>query len=239
VDVVINLAGESLAQRWTADVKRKILDSRVNGTALLSRTIASLAAKPRVFLSGSAIGIYGSRGDEVLDETSTLGKDFLAQVCKDWEAAAAPAASVEVRVVLLRTGLVLSKHGGLLQKILPPFRMGIGGRLGDGKQWMSWIARDDYARAIADLLRADALSGPVNLVSPTPVTNELFTHTLGRVLQRPTLLTVPKFAMKLAIGEMADEMALASQRVRPKRLLESSFQFEHPTLESALRAALK
>ncbi len=193
-----------------------------------------------MLLSGSAIGIYGSRADEVLDETSTLGKDFLAQVCKDWEAATEPAASAErVRVVLLRSGLVLSQNGGLLQKILVPFRMGIGGRLGSGEQWMSWIALDDYTRAIGELVRNDTVSGPVNIVSPTPVTNELFTQTLGRVLQRPTVLTVPKIAMKLAMGEMAEEMALASQRVRPKRLLESGFEFEHSTLEGALRAALK
>jgi uncharacterized protein (TIGR01777 family) len=238
VDVAIHLAGENLAQRWTADVKRKIVDSRLKGTTLLANALAALTHKPRVLLSGSAIGIYGSRGDEILDENSPLGGDFLAELCKSWENAAMPAADAGIRVVSLRTGLVLSKDAGLLPKLLLPFRMGVGGKLGDGKQWMSWIGLTDYVRAAELVIANDAARGPVNFVSPNPVTNEVFSDVLARVLKRPAFFTVPKFAMKLAMGEMAEETALASQRVHPSHLRASGFEFQAPTLETALRAIL-
>lgn len=238
VGAVIHLAGESLTQRWTNDVKRRIRDSRVNGTRVLAGAIASLAVKPAVMLSGSAIGIYGDRADETLDEHSSLGADFLASVCKEWEAAAAPVTDAGIRLVNLRTGLVLNRHGGVLAKLLLPFRLGAGGRLGSGRQWMSWIALADYIAAIEFLLRNDSVTGPVNLVAPNPVRNAEFTSALGTVLGRPAVFTVPKFAMRLAMGQMADDTILASQRVRSRRLLEGAFNFSLPTIESALRAEL-
>jgi len=238
IDGVINLAGENLAQRWSDDVKRRIRESRINGTSALARAIASLATKPRVFLSGSAIGIYGSRRDDIVDESSILGSDFLASVCKEWEAAALPASEAGVRVAALRTGLVLSRDGGVLGKLLLPFRLGVGGPIGDGKQWMSWIALSDYVRAIAMLLQNASMTGPVNLVSPNPVTNEELSRTLARVLARPAFFRVPKMALKAVYGEMAEDTLFASQRVRPRRLLEAGFSFDCPTLEGALRALL-
>lgn len=238
VDVVIHLAGESLAQRWTDDTKHRIRESRVKGTSTLARAIASLDHKPRVMLSGSAIGIYGKRRDETVDESSTLGDDFLAVVCKEWEAAAEPAAAAGVRVVNLRSGLVASPKGGILEKMLLPFRLGAGGRLGSGQQWMSWIALSDYVEALMFLIDDDSLSGPVNVTSPNPVTNEEFTRVLARVLRRPAFFHVPAAALTLAMGEMADATALASQRVRPRLLLEADFNFSLPTLEAALRAEL-
>jgi uncharacterized protein len=238
VGAVINFAGENLAQRWTESVKHRVRHSRIAGTRLLARTMIALDPKPSVFLSGSAIGIYGDRGDEVLDESSSLGSDFLASVCRDWEDAAKPAADAGIRVVSLRTGLVIARDGGVLPKFLLPFRLGIGGRLGSGNQWMSWIALGDYAEAIAFLLRVESIAGPVNLTAPTPVTNAEFTRTLAHVVRRPAVLPVPQFALKLLMGEMIEDTALASQRVRPRRLLESRFDFESPTLESALRGAL-
>jgi uncharacterized protein (TIGR01777 family) len=238
VDAVINLAGESLAQRWSDTAKRRIRDSRVKGTAALSRAIASLAMKPRVMLSGSAIGIYGLRGDETLDESSTLGSDFLASVASEWEAATKPAVDAGIRVVYLRSGLVLSPNGGVLAKLLTPFRLGVGGRLGDGKQWMSWIGLTDYVEAVTFLLDTASIAGPVNLVSPNPVTNDEFRRVLARVLRRPAFFHVPRAAFTLTMGEMAEATVLASQRVRPRRLLEAGFNFTLPTLEAALRAEL-
>jgi hypothetical protein len=241
IDAVVNLAGENLAQRWTDDVKRRIRDSRVQGTTLLARTLAGFApasTKPRVLLSGSAIGIYGNRGDELLDESSTLGADFLATVCKEWEAATLPASNAGIRVVHLRTGIVLSQHGGALAKMLLPFKLGVGGRLGSGHQWMSWIALHDIVGALTFALEAEALSGPLNLVSPNPVTNAQFTKTLATVMHRPSIFAVPRFALELAFGEMADAAALASQRVKPARLMSAGFTFERGELEPALRAAL-
>lgn len=239
VTAVINFAGENLAQRWTDSVKRRVRESRVAGTRVLVRAMTTLASKPSVFLSGSAIGIYGDRGDEVLEETSSLGNDFLASVCQDWEAATTPAADAGIRVVTLRTGLVLAREGGVLPRFLLPFQLGIGGRLGSGDQWMSWIALTDYVEAIGVLIRDGTIAGPVNLTTPTPVTNAEFTRTLGRVLRRPTFLPVPRFALKLAMGEMIEDTALASQRVRPRRLLENAFGFGAPTLEAALRSVLR
>ena len=238
VDAVINLAGENLAQRWTSDARRRIHKSRVGGTALIARALAGLARRPRVLLSGSAIGIYGSRGDEALDETSTLGHDFLAGVCREWEAASAPAADAGVRVVSLRTGLVVSRDGGVLRQLLLPFRLGVGGRAGSGRQWMSWIAPGDYTRIIALLLGRESISGAVNLVAPNPVTNDEFARTLARVLGRPSLIPVPTLALKAMFGEMAEGTILASQRVVPRRLLDAGFEFSCPTLEAALRAEL-
>lgn len=238
-DAVVNLAGENIAQRWTPAARRRIRDSRVSTTEAVAQGIVSAARPPRVLLSGSAIGIYGAhRGDEILDESSTLGDDFLASVCTVWEAATRPAADAGVRVVHLRTGIVLARDGGALPKMLLPFRLGVGGRLGDGRQWMSWISLDDHVRAMLFLLDANTASGPVNLTAPAPVRNSEFAKALGRVLHRPAAIPVPKFAMKLALGEMAEDTALASQRVTPRRLGELGYEFRHPELERALRSVL-
>ena len=238
VHAVIHLAGETIAQRWTSDVERRVRDSRVNGTRLLASAIASIPRPPAVMLSGSAIGIYGDRGDETLDENSTAGTSFLAAVCQEWEAATKPVSEAGTRVVHLRTGVVLGRRGGALAKLLPSFRLGLGGRLGTGRQWMSWIAIADYTAAVALLLRDVSQAGAFNLVAPNPVTNTEFTRVLGAVLGRPARVVVPRFALKLAMGHMADATVLASQRVRPRKLLETGFNFAFPTLESALRAEL-
>lgn len=238
VDSVINLAGENLFRIWTAGAKERIRASRVVGTRALARALASLPTKPKVLLSGSAIGIYGSRGDESLDETSTLGDDFLASVCKEWEAATAPASDAGIRVVTTRSGLVLSPKGGALATMLLPFQLGLGARFGTGGQWMSWISLSDTVDALIFLIRSEQVSGPVNLVSPNPVTNREFTRTLGYVLSRPTLFRIPRMAAALVLGQMGESTILASQRVRPRRLLESGFEFSAPTMEAALRAEL-
>jgi uncharacterized protein (TIGR01777 family) len=238
IDAVINLAGESLAQRWTSAARRRIRESRVPGTMALARTIGDMTSRPRVFLSASAIGIYGNRGTEVLDEGSSLGDDFLADICKEWEMATTPASDAGIRVVLLRSGLVLSQDGGALAKMLTPFKLGVGGQLGGGKQWMSWISIDDYPRVVNMLMTTDSIAGPVNIVAPNPVTNAEFTRTLARVLGRPSFFPVPKFALDLVFGEMAHGTVLASQRVVPRRVLDLGFEFHEPTIESALRLAL-
>jgi uncharacterized protein (TIGR01777 family) len=237
VDAVIHLAGENLTQRWTSNARRRIRESRVAGTEALARALVGLEKKPRVLLSGSAIGIYGDRGDEVLDERSAPGSDFLAEVCVAWEAATAPAAAAGIRVASLRTGLVMSREGGVLAKMLLPFKLGVGGRMGSGRQWMSWISVEDYPRVVSHLLSND-VTGPVNIVAPNPVTNAEFSRTLARVLGRPSFLSVPKIALELAMGEMAEDTILASQRVLPRRLLETGFEFQQSTLESAVRAEL-
>jgi hypothetical protein len=235
-DAVINLAGENVAgARWTDDQKKKIHDSRVNGTHLLSEAMAKLSKKPRVFLCASATGFYGDRDDEVLDEHSDSGGGFLAGVCREWEMATEPAAAAGVRVVNLRFGVVLSKNGGMLAKLLTPFKMGMGGKVGSGKQFISWVAIDDAVEAIKLVLHDETFRGPVNVVSPNPVSNEVFTKTLGHVLSRPTALAMPAFAARLAFGEMADEMLLASQVVVPKRLNDAGFEFKYPELEPALQ----
>jgi uncharacterized protein (TIGR01777 family) len=239
VDAVVNLAGESLLQRWSEGRKRRIRESRVRSTTLLARALASLRQPPRVLLSGSAIGIYGDRGEEELDERSSAGSDFLASVAREWEQAAEPARAAGIRVTLLRTGVVLSRRGGALAKMLLPFRMGIGGRIGAGGQWMSWIALTDWVRATLFLLSRDALAGPVNLVAPNPVPNHVFAKTLARVLSRPALAPVPSGAVGLIFGEMGRATILASQRIHPRRLLEAAFEFEHPTLEGALRQEIR
>jgi uncharacterized protein (TIGR01777 family) len=238
VDAVVHLAGEPIAQRWTRAAKQRIRESRVRGTDLLARTIASMARPPRALISGSAMGIYGDRGDEELDETSVVGRGFLAEVAAQWEAATEPAARAGVRVATMRTGLVLSPRGGALAKLLLPFRLGLGGRVGSGRQWVSWIALDDAVGGILHALGEETLSGPVNLAAPAPATNAELTETLARVLRRPAIVPVPAFAMRLAFGEMGDATLLASQRMRPRRLLESGFRFRYPTLESALRHEL-
>ena len=235
-DAIINLAGENIAEgRWTDEKKRKIRDSRVDGTHLLSEAIAKLATKPRVFLCASATGFYGDRDDEILDETSDSGGGFLANVCRDWEGATEPAAKAGVRVVNLRFGPILAREGGMLGKMLTPFKLGMGGKVGSGKQYMSWVAIDDVVGAIKLALPDESIHGPLNVVSPNPVTNEEFTKTLGEVLSRPTVMSIPAFAARLAFGEMADEMLLVSQRVAPKKLNEAGFRFEYPVLEVAFQ----
>ncbi|HEU4564499.1 MAG TPA: TIGR01777 family oxidoreductase [Gemmatimonadaceae bacterium] len=238
VDAVVHLAGEPIAQRWSAEAKRRIRESRVQGTRTLVRTIARLDRPPRVLVSASAIGVYGDRGDELLDESSPPGRDFLAEVARAWESEAAGAASARTRVVSPRFGIVLAERGGALAKMLPAFRLGGGGRLGDGRQWMSWVSLDDLVASIVFALEHEELEGAVNVVAPNPVTNAEFTDTLGRVLGRPTLVHVPAFALRLMFGEMADATLLASQRVAPRRLEGAGFRFRHARLEEALRAAL-
>lgn len=234
LDAVIHLAGESIAGgRWTVARKARIRDSRIQGTRLLSETLAHLAHPPKVFISTSAVGYYGDRADEVLTEPSPPGSNFLAGVCREWESATEPAAQHGIRVVILRLGVVLSSKGGALAKMLTPFRMGVGGIIGSGKQYMSWLAMDDLVRIIHHALKTELLNGPTNAVAPNPVTNAEFTKTLGRVLGRPTVLPMPAFAARLAFGEMADELLLPSQRVVPTELLASGFVFRHPDLESA------
>lgn len=240
VEAVVHLAGEGIGERrWTDEQKRRIRESRVRGTAVLAGAIASRERKPRVFVSGSAIGYYGDRGDEVLSEDSGSGDDFLAEVVRAWEAETQPAIDAGVRTVQLRTGIVLAAHGGALKRMATPFRLGLGGRLGSGRQWMSWVSLDDEVRAIVHALHDDALAGAVNVTAPSPVTNAEFTKTLGRVLHRPTVLPTPLLGLKMVYGaELVNALLLVSQRVLPARLEGSGFAFEHPTLEDALRAQL-
>ena len=238
VESVIHLAGEPIAQRWTGTRREAIRESRVRGTELLARALAALDRKPSVLLSGSAVGFYGDRGDQPVDEESPPGTDFLAGVAREWEQATGAAKDAGIRVVLLRTGIVLSPHGGALERLLPPFRLGVGGPIGSGRQWMSWIALDDHLRAMEHAIATTGLHGPVYLVAPNAVTNAEFAATLGRVLGRPALVTVPSFALELLYGEMARATILAGQRVLPKALLRNGFHFDYPTLEEALRFEL-
>jgi hypothetical protein len=239
-DAVIHLSGAGIGdKRWTSSYKREILESRTITTNLIATTIANMNRKPSVFLSGSAIGIYGPRGDEQLTEVSTDGTSFLADVCKQWEDAAKPASDAGIRTVLLRTGIVLTTKGGALKKQLPLFQLGLGGKFGNGKQWQSWISIDDEVGAIEHLLTAN-VSGAVNLTAPNPVTNAEFTSTLARVVKRPAILPIPPFAPKAILGgELADALLFTGQRVIPAALNASGYQFVHPTLEVALRALLK
>jgi len=239
IDAAVHLAGESIAGRWSEEKKQRIRNSRVQGTSLLARTLAGMSPAPGVLLSASAVGIYGDRGDEVLTEDSPPGTGFLPEVGRAWEQAAQPAAEAGIRVVCLRMGVVLAREGGALARMLPLFRLGLGARLGSGRQWMSWIALADATAAMLHLLQADSVSGPVNLTAPNPVTNREFTLTLARVLRRPALLSVPALALRVVFGEMADEALLASTRVVPRRLLDSGFSFQHAELEAALRAVLQ
>ena len=234
LDAVVHLAGESIASgRWSDEKKRAIRDSRVKGTALLSDALARLTRPPSAFVSASAIGYYGDRGDELLTETSAPGKDFLSGVCVEWEQATRPAVEKGIRTVHARFGIILDAKEGALAKMLTPFRMGIGGRIGDGKQWMSWIDIEDVVNGLGFLIES-SVSGPVNFVAPNPVTNAEFTKTLGRVLSKPTLFPVPEFGVRLAFGEMGEALLLSSQRVKPGVLT----QFNWPTLDAALRHLL-
>ncbi|MET0825443.1 MAG: TIGR01777 family oxidoreductase [Acidimicrobiales bacterium] len=239
VDGVVHLAGPGIGdKRWSEARKHDLREARVVGTALLAETLAGLDAKPPVLVSGSAIGYYGDRGYEKLTEKSKAGNDFLADLCRDWEGAAAPAAAAGIRVATIRTGIVLAPGGGALEKLLPLFKLGLGGRLGSGRQYWSWITIDDEVRAIRHLLEHD-VSGPVNLTAPEPATNQEITSTLGEVLNRPTLVPVPRFGPKLILGGEATETFLyASQRVYPTVLEAHGFRFTHPELEPALRAVL-
>jgi uncharacterized protein (TIGR01777 family) len=239
-DAVVNLAGESIAARhWTQKRKHAILRSRVDGTRLVAEALSRPSEPRKILINASAIGYYGSRGDELLDETSRSGSgDFLSEVCRQWEAATEPAAKAGARVVLARFGVILSGEGGALKKMLLPFKLGLGGRVGDGRQYMSWVTLDDAVGAIMYCLTNDAFAGPVNVVSSDPVTNREFTRTLGFVLSKPTLFPLPAFAARALLGQMADELLLASQRVRPSRLLDGGYIFQFPWLEHALRHVL-
>jgi uncharacterized protein (TIGR01777 family) len=238
-DAMVHLAGENIAAgRWTAEKKASLRESRVRGTHTLCAAIEKLKAPPKVLACASAIGYYGDRGEEVLDEDSLPGTGFLPDLCRDWEEATAPAADRGIRVARVRIGVVLDPAGGALQKMLLPFKLGGGGVIGSGKQYWSWITRADVIGAIQHVLNTEALRGPVNFVAPQPVTNYEFTKTLGKVLHRPTILPMPAFAARLALGEMADALLLASARVMPKRLQETGYTFQHPRLEEALHAVL-
>lgn len=240
LDAAVHLAGENIAgARWNEAVKKKIHDSRVNGTRLLAETLARLKTPPRTLVCASAIGFYGDRGDEVLTEESPRGSGFLADVCADWEETAALAEKKGVRRVSLRIGVVLSPDGGALRKMLPPFRMGLGGVIGSGRQYWSWVSIEDVTGVILHALNTPSLKGPVNTVAPQPPTNAEFTRTLGRVLGRPTVFPMPAFVARLALGEMADALLLASARVVPARLKASGYSFRHADLETALRDLLK
>jgi uncharacterized protein (TIGR01777 family) len=239
LDVVVHLAGENIATgRWNAAKKARIRDSRVTGTRVLSEALAKLTHKPRVLVGASAIGFYGNRGDAVMTETSPPNLDFLGNLCREWEAATEPARAAGIRVVNLRIGVVLTPRGGALAKMLTPFKLCVGGIVGSGKQYWSWIALDDVVGAIHHAITHDELSGPVNAVSPEPLTNAEFTKILGRVLHRPTIAPLPAFVVKLLLGEMGEELLLASTRVVPTRLQETGYQFRCPTLEGALRHVL-
>jgi uncharacterized protein len=238
-DAVVHLAGESIAAgRWTEARKRRIRESRVQGTKLLSEALARLEQKPRVLVCASAIGYYPDAGDDPLTEESPPGDTFLADVCREWEAAAAPAIAAGIRVVFARFGIILSPRGGALAKMLTPFKLGVGGRIGSGQQYWSWIAIDDVIGAVHHALMNDQVRGPMNVVSPNPLRNRDFTKVLGKVLRRPTLMPMPAFMARLALGEMADELLLTSMKVVPQKLVDTGYTFRHPTLEGALRHVL-
>ncbi|MDP9408980.1 MAG: TIGR01777 family oxidoreductase [Actinomycetota bacterium] len=238
-DAVVHLAGESIAEgRWTPGKKRRILESRRKGTRLLSEAIAALSAPPSVMVSASAVGYYGDRGNELLTEESDPGSGFLAEVCRDWEAAAEPAREAGIRVVHPRVGIVLSTKGGALGATLPIFKLGLGGKVGSGRQYWSWVTLDDVVGAFVHALTNESVSGPVNVGSPNPLTNGEYTKVLGRVLNRPTIFPVPAPAARIVLGEVADELLLASQRMQPARLEETGYAFRHPDLEGALRHVL-
>jgi len=238
-DAVVHLAGENIAnRRWSDKVKQQIRNSRVRSTNLLSDALARTTRPPAVIVCASAIGYYGNRGETILNERSEPGHGFLAEVCSDWEAAAAPARNAGIRVVHLRIGVVLSAHGGALAQMLPPFKLGVGGILGSGRQYMSWISMEDLVRVILHTIDNPTLTGAVNAVAPFSITNRLFTKTLGRVIRRPTVLPLPAAFARVLLGEMADELLLASTRVVPEKLLSDGFIFTHTSLEDALKAEL-
>jgi len=237
-EAVVHLAGETIFGRWTEAKKRRILESRIQGTKNLATALAKASQRPRVFVSGSAIGYYGDRGDEILRERSSSGQGFLAEVCRQWEDATKSASDAGIRTVCLRTGIVLSRDGGALPKMLLPFRFGLGGNMGSGEQWWSWIHVHDLVAAIHHSIKGDLLQGPVNGVSPKPVTNAEFSKTLAAVLSRPAIFPVPAFAARLVFGQMADEMLLASQRVEPAELITSGYPFQYVDLRKALKELL-
>ncbi len=239
-DALIHLAGEGIGEKkWTPEQKRRILESREKGTTLIARALAARATKPAVLVSGSAIGYYGDRGDEVLDETSSSGADYLAEVCRQWEASTQPAADAGIRVVTTRTGIVLGPSGGVLKRLLTPFRLGLGGRVASGKQWMSWITLDDVVGAILHAVDHESIRGPVNLTAPNPATNAELTAALGKVLHRPTVLPTPLLPLKVIYGsELVAALLVGGQRVMPKRLLDDGYAFAHTDLEPALRDML-
>lgn len=240
LDAVIHLAGENIAGlRWTEEKKKAIRDSRVFGTRSMIETFDKLKDKPKTFISGSAIGFYGDRGDDEMTESSSAGKTFLSEVCKEWEAESRRAEDLGIRTVLLRTGIVLSKDGGALATMLTPFKLGVGGVIGDGKQWMSWISLDDVVGIINYVLEHENVRGAVNNTAPNPVTNEEFTKTLGSVLYRPTFLPLPEFAVHMVFGEMGDALLLDSTRVIPKRMKDAGYEFNYPELKAALEHALE
>jgi uncharacterized protein (TIGR01777 family) len=237
VDVVVNLVGEPIAgRRWSEAHKRRVRETRVLATRALVEGLAAREARPRALIQASGTGFYGDRGDDILTEASSSGTGFLAEICREWEAEAEKARALGVRVVVLRTGVVLARAGGFLAKILPPFRLGVGGHVGTGKQWLPWIHLDDQVALIRHAMATPSVAGVLNAVAPEPVTNAELTTALGRALRRPTVLSAPAFALRLALGgEMAEELVLASQRAMPVRTLEAGFKFQHPLLEPALR----
>ena len=238
-DAVIHLAGETIFGRWTAAKKQKVRDSRVTGTLNLASALAQAEEKPQVFICGSAIGYYGNRGEELLREESAPGTGFLAQVCQEWEEATMPAVQADIRTAHLRTGIVLSPKGGALRAMLVPFKLGLGGRTGDGQQWMSWIDVRDMVGAIHHILKNDLMQGPVNLVGPKPVKNAEFAATLASVLSRPAILPMPAFAVKAVFGEMGEELLLSSQKVEPGKLISSGYPFRYRELRASLQNLLK
>jgi uncharacterized protein len=238
VDAVVHLAGEPIGERWNADKKKRIMESRRQGTRTIARAVAAMQRPPSVLVSASGVGYYGDRGDEILTEQSGRGNDFLAEVVSEWEAGVAAAEEAGIRTVRLRMGVVLSRSGGALARLLTPFQLGAGGRIGDGRQWMSWISLTDAVGVFRFVMDRSELRGVYNSVAPAPVTNAGFTRALGRVLGRPTFFPVPAAALRLAFGEMADATLLVSQRAEPTRLRDAGYTFQHATLEEALRAEL-
>ena len=240
LDAIIHLAGEPIGDwRWTDDKKRRIKDSRVNGTRTIIEAISKLKNRPKTLISSSGVGYYGDRGDEVLNERGGVGDTFLAEVCRDWEAEARKAENYGVRVVLMRNGVVLSKDGGALATMMTPFSLGLGGVAGSGKQWLSWLSLDDMVAITNFVLENEDIEGAVNAVSPNPVTNEEFTKTLGEAIHRPTFLPLPKFAVDLIMGEMGDALLLDSARAVPKKLEDAGYEFKYPVLKPALENAVK
>ena len=237
VDAIVNLSGATIDRRWTASRKREILDSRVNTTSLLARTAATLDARPAVFVCAGGAGAYGDRGDEILTEESAPGTGFLADVCRAWEAAADPAREAGIRVLTFRHGIVLSREGGALPRLLTPFKLGVGGRVGSGRQWWAWVDMGDLFGAYLFALGGE-LDGVANLTSPNPVTNRQLTKALGKALGRPTILPLPSFAARLAFGQMGEELLLGGQRALPARLLDAGFDFRYPELDAALASEL-
>lgn len=240
LDAIIHLAGEPIGDwRWTDDKKRRIRDSRVNGTRTIIEAISKLKNKPKTLISSSGVGYYGDRGDEILNERGGVGDTFLAEICRDWEAEARKAENYGVRVVLTRNGVVLSKDGGALATMMMPFSLGLGGVAGSGKQWLSWLSLEDMVGALNFVLENEDIEGAVNVVSPNPVTNEEFTKTLGEAIHRPTFLPLPKFAVDLVMGEMGDALLLDSARAVPKKLEDAGYEFKYPVLKAALENAVK